>query len=452
MIKLAEGGSNKVFRLTMDDGTTAIARIPHPNMGPPFKTTASEVATMDFVRTVLNIPVPKVLAWSGNADNAVKSEYIIMEAAAGTQLADIWEDMEIDNKLKVVENIVLIEKKLLSLSFNRYGSLYFADDAFPGCEKVEIIGDIPRSQKREIESRFVLGPVASNDFWDRERSHMDIDRGPWETAQDYLRAIPRREIAWISYHATTEPSQNLFKTSEAQISPNAHIALYRKFSTVTDHLLPRDLELNRPTIWHCDLHSPNLFVDGDRVTSVIDWQGVWTGPLFLQARHPALVNYSGEIVLKIPDHYKDIEDESEKARIRAQVEKSILLWAYESDTKENNFLVHDVLRFPHGRTVRDVVGFSANTWDGDILPFRESLIRIVRHWKDICPEMACPITFSDEELKSHYRDAEGWNEIADFWDSLDGFVHRDGWTSNQNYEKAYKMFVELREQTFEDLT
>lgn len=61
-----------------------------------------------------------MLAWSGNADNAVKSEYIIMEAAAGTQLADIWEDMEIDNKLKVVENIVLIEKKLLSLSFNRF--------------------------------------------------------------------------------------------------------------------------------------------------------------------------------------------------------------------------------------------------------------------------------------------------------------------------------------------
>ncbi|EGC47962.1 phosphotransferase enzyme family protein [Histoplasma capsulatum var. duboisii H88] len=53
MIKLAEGGSNKVFRLTMDDGTTAIARIPHPNMGPPFKTTASEVATMDFVRLLM---------------------------------------------------------------------------------------------------------------------------------------------------------------------------------------------------------------------------------------------------------------------------------------------------------------------------------------------------------------------------------------------------------------
>lgn len=47
--KLAEGGFNKVFRLVMDDGTIVIARIPNPNAGPPFKTTASEVATMDFV-------------------------------------------------------------------------------------------------------------------------------------------------------------------------------------------------------------------------------------------------------------------------------------------------------------------------------------------------------------------------------------------------------------------
>lgn len=49
MIKLAEGGYNKVFKLVMDNGSVAIARIPCPNAGPAFKTTASEVATMDFV-------------------------------------------------------------------------------------------------------------------------------------------------------------------------------------------------------------------------------------------------------------------------------------------------------------------------------------------------------------------------------------------------------------------
>jgi hypothetical protein len=49
MSKLAEGGLHKVFRLVVDNGTIVIARIPNPNAGPPFKTTASEVATMDFV-------------------------------------------------------------------------------------------------------------------------------------------------------------------------------------------------------------------------------------------------------------------------------------------------------------------------------------------------------------------------------------------------------------------
>ena len=49
MQKLAEGGYNKVFRLVMDDGKAVIARIPNPNAGPRFYTTASEVATMEFV-------------------------------------------------------------------------------------------------------------------------------------------------------------------------------------------------------------------------------------------------------------------------------------------------------------------------------------------------------------------------------------------------------------------
>jgi hypothetical protein len=49
MIKLAEGGYNKVFRLLMDDGKTVIVRIPNPNAGPAFYTTASEVAMMELV-------------------------------------------------------------------------------------------------------------------------------------------------------------------------------------------------------------------------------------------------------------------------------------------------------------------------------------------------------------------------------------------------------------------
>ena len=40
-----------------------------------------------------------------------------MEEAPGIPLADIWEDMEIQSKDKVIEDLVAIEKKLLSVSF-----------------------------------------------------------------------------------------------------------------------------------------------------------------------------------------------------------------------------------------------------------------------------------------------------------------------------------------------
>lgn len=47
--KYTDGLYNKVFVLTMDDGKEVIAKIPCSNAGLPHFTTASEVATMDFV-------------------------------------------------------------------------------------------------------------------------------------------------------------------------------------------------------------------------------------------------------------------------------------------------------------------------------------------------------------------------------------------------------------------
>jgi len=55
-------------------------------------------------------------------------------------------------------------------------------------------------------------------------------------------------------------------------------------------------------------------------------------------------------------------------------------------------------------------------------------------------------------MRAHYEDADGWNENADFWDSLQGLVHRDGWTSNESYEQALDIFVQLREQGLQNLT
>jgi hypothetical protein len=47
--KLPKGNFNKTFLLTLDNGSQAIARIPNPNASRPHFSTASEVATADFV-------------------------------------------------------------------------------------------------------------------------------------------------------------------------------------------------------------------------------------------------------------------------------------------------------------------------------------------------------------------------------------------------------------------
>jgi len=47
--KCPEGMYNKSFVLIMDDGQEVVAKVPNPNAGVCHYTTASEVATMDFV-------------------------------------------------------------------------------------------------------------------------------------------------------------------------------------------------------------------------------------------------------------------------------------------------------------------------------------------------------------------------------------------------------------------
>ncbi|RAH53007.1 mitochondria protein Fmp29 [Aspergillus piperis CBS 112811] len=73
IFKLADGGFNKVFLFRTTSGKEVIARIPTPIAGPPHYTTPSEVATMAFLRDILGVPVPRVLAYSADSTNPVGS-------------------------------------------------------------------------------------------------------------------------------------------------------------------------------------------------------------------------------------------------------------------------------------------------------------------------------------------------------------------------------------------
>jgi hypothetical protein len=170
--KLAEGASNKVF-LAVIGSQRLIVKIPDPVV-PPRLVTASEVATLEFLRSELGLPVPKVFSWSDSCDNPVGCEYIIMEEAQGRALNHVWSGLEIEEKFAVVDEVLSIQKRLLATRhmFSGCGSLYFLNDAtrlgFPKHFKVSSTSTLT----------YCIGPLAHEHFIGPPLTASGVDCGP----------------------------------------------------------------------------------------------------------------------------------------------------------------------------------------------------------------------------------------------------------------------------------
>ncbi|KAJ4304590.1 hypothetical protein N0V90_000116 [Kalmusia sp. IMI 367209] len=364
----------------------------------------------------------------------------------GTPLWKVWNKMENNRKLRIFDSLIDVERKFLSVSFARYGNLYFTQDAFSGCEKAEIQGDVTQSMKEDVAKRFVIGPVVDRTFWHRERASMEIDRGPWENPQDYVRAIAQREIAWIVRYADLKTQHSRYSNPFTIVEPemqrdiSKHIAQYLQLRDVAEHLLPEG-EKSRATIWHPQLSSLNMFIQEDQITGIVDWLDVWAGPLFLQVKRPSLVRYIGELLTRLPEDYESM-NEDEKMAARRQVDHSLLQIAYDARVKKRNPILDSVNNVSQALNCRRAVEFAENSWGDDVISIRQVLIRVKRHWDETHPSIQCPISFTEKELKEHHPFVEDWNASAEFFDTM--HLHmgmgRDGWITANAYDDAVQLF------------
>ncbi|RJE24536.1 hypothetical protein PHISCL_03123 [Aspergillus sclerotialis] len=435
----------------MDGGRNIIAKIPHPNAGPEVYTTASEVATMDFARSVLDLPVPKVLAWSATATNPVESEYILMEEAKGSQLHDVWKNLQLRDKRDIIQEIINVEKKMLSISFDRIGSLYFKDSGIPGCETISTT-DVAPDIGDTLNSRFSIGPIVQREFWGKGRANMHAHHGPWTSAEKYLKSVAQREIDYIkAYSHNKQAIHNpwLFASKE-QNNPEAHISCLHKFLSAVPEIIPKDSEPLSPRFWYLDFHTGNLYVDDKgKISSIIDWQASSILPLFIGPKPPSLLDYNIEMMMKLPDHY-EVLDEASKEKLRYQVSQSILIHSYETRTVAQNPLMYKMMRHLHGKTLKHLEAFAGGTWDNCLFPFRECLIRVEREWSDFS-DKPCPYHFSDDEVREHREEAAVFNETQDFWKSLSALVTDEGYTSVEDFESVVDIFKQLREAGLSEL-
>lgn len=167
-VKLAEGGFNRTFLITMHDGFEMVARIPYLITVPKFYAIASEVATMRMLRSS-GLPVPEVYDYSPSSDNAAKTEYIVMEFMKGTKLSDVWQELEEPEITSVLRQLVQLESRMISIPFPAGGSLYYTKDLEKATGRTGITLD---------DDRFCIGPDARVRMWYGRRSQLDVNRGP----------------------------------------------------------------------------------------------------------------------------------------------------------------------------------------------------------------------------------------------------------------------------------
>ncbi|KAF2728298.1 hypothetical protein EJ04DRAFT_546854 [Polyplosphaeria fusca] len=306
--KIGEGGFNKVFRLLMQDEQKVIAKIPHPNSGPRCFTTASEVATMDFCRTVLDMR---------HADT---------------------------------------------------GPFFFKITGVPEVQPIKITSDLAQEAKNDIERRFSIGPSVQRKLWAKERTNMSKYHGPCTNSTvtcqsdeatdssllgtsptDYLKSLAGCEVDWLSKYASGNVND--------QRSPQAHIDLLEKFISIIPLITPKEDEIVSARLWHPDFHAGNIFIDKTgMITSLIDWQGALIGPIFISANPPKVLDYSIDLLMELPDNYKQLE-EDRKAKLRRQVSQLILIEAYETRSASQNPLMYRLMRYPNSKTLKELVAF-----------------------------------------------------------------------------------------------
>jgi aminoglycoside phosphotransferase (APT) family kinase protein len=192
--KLGEGGLNRTFLITLDTGFQLVARIPYRILIPKAYALASEVATMDFLRSK-GLPIPKVYVYSFTSKNEAETEYILMEYAEGVDLSQIWFDLKEDEIISLKDQLAKVESTMMSISFPAGGSIYYARDLkeLSGNEGIPLEEDnegIPLDEQIESISlekvRFCIGPDVSVPLWYGRREQLDVFRGPCTSHFSYL--------------------------------------------------------------------------------------------------------------------------------------------------------------------------------------------------------------------------------------------------------------------------
>ncbi|CAI7644528.1 unnamed protein product [Penicillium pancosmium] len=459
-----QGLYNKPFLFTMDDGTHVIGKVPNLSAGLPHFTTASEVATMDFARNFLGTPVPKVLAWSSRAnENPVGAEFILMEFAPGIPLSIVWDTMGIEAKCKLIMSIGKIQNTWASTTFSQYGSLYYASDL----DRPKPCLLTRRDGSQIEEPRFAVGPSNGRYLLDDGRLNVSFDRGPWDTVEQYKRAIGYREISCVQQMAELPlPVMGLYGPRTYTRSRPKKLAALNYYLQLINHLLPTDPSISSSFLWHNDLHVDNIFVNPQNpweILSIIDWQSVDLRPLFDHTQKPFFLDYDGPSLKlrerpKLPENLSEMSLEAQKEAKDLHYRMELAAY-YKMLTYRDTRVLHDATEFTETKSFDMMLLSQKLAEDGEAM-YQWCVKELEAEWSNLPGVQAAgnpsfPFHFSSEEVSTIDRDAEdadqGMELMRSLKQSLGNLCPEKGLVRLENYDAAKALLRQKKEELMAQL-
>ena len=268
------------------------------------------------------------------------------------------------------------------------------------------------------------------------------------TTEEYVTAIGRREIDCIrGVENYPRPEGLFYGPGSYQPSPTSKLSVLLDYLQVAQYLLPSDLSVLSSTMWHSDLHLDNIFVNPERPTEIvgiIDWQSVNLGPLFLQACHPAFIEFEGPKpeglqLPSLPENFNELSAAEQKTVKSLQSEQA-LFKLYEIESALKNKRVYRALRYQDtlGCQIISLVGHLLN--DGEPV-VKGQLMQLEREWSKLVglDGPNCPLKFSLDDIAAQRDDELKWGKgivlMDDVLKSLGGAQRGwNGWVKHEDYD------------------
>ncbi|KAK6457563.1 uncharacterized protein RJT20DRAFT_125339 [Scheffersomyces xylosifermentans] len=427
-----EGKHHRIYKVTLSTGKDLVLRIPYKlesdyAISQKIK---SEVATLDFLNLKLGLNVPKVVAYSPNKINSLQTPFILMEYIEGDLLMKKWNPLAADSEeteaaLKsVIVPISDFQEKVLSINFNKFGSLYFQDDV-SGVEQVDLPYD--GEENPLLKNRWRIGPSIERPFAKNKNqlSEKQVNEfnGPWhaQTPLALITSVASIELENAKNRLALSKAGSASKVEdeallEKQIETFEHLkTIGAKLLNSKSKAIINAEELFKPKLFIPDLDPLNV-IERDGKQYFIDFEYSTIKP-FILTSYPNFVAYHGAKVYNleedIPGYAEMDEVEKQQYQFMYYKTRNERMWEVELNNRRHDLIA---IASPHIKVLKSPYLQALELKDDkDYLYVEGAIVQLQAMWdayvaNELChtSETEFPIKYTEEFLDQHQTDLEAY--------------------------------------------